>query len=119
MLSLVEGGIGTSIVYNLYKPLAEDDRERIISLVQLYKKLYRILAILIFILSIIMYIFLGSFIKGGTTIPYVGIVYFIFVLKNMVSYLNAHKWSLINADQKGYIIAKCSLVFNIITTITK
>ena len=25
MLSLIEGGIGTSIVYNLYKPLAEDD----------------------------------------------------------------------------------------------
>lgn len=40
MLSLVEGGIGTSIVYNLYKPLAENDEPRIIALVQLYKKLY-------------------------------------------------------------------------------
>ena len=29
MLSLVEGGIGTSIVYNLYKPLAEDDKPRV------------------------------------------------------------------------------------------
>ena len=26
MLSLVEGGIGVSIVYNLYKPLAEDNK---------------------------------------------------------------------------------------------
>ena len=42
MLSLVEGGIGTSIVYNLYKPLAENDEPRIIALVQLYKKLYYI-----------------------------------------------------------------------------
>ena len=39
MLSLVEGGIGTSIIFNLYKPLADDDRPRIIALVQLYKKL--------------------------------------------------------------------------------
>lgn len=119
MLSLVEGGIGTSIVYNLYKPLAEKDIEKTTALVQLYKKLYGILAIIIFILSIIMYMFLGKFIKGGTTVPFVGIVYFIFVLKNVVSYLNAHKWSLINADQKGYVIAKYNLVFNIITTISK
>ena len=34
MLSLVEGGIGTSIIFNLYKPLADDDRPRIIALVQ-------------------------------------------------------------------------------------
>lgn len=119
MLSLVEGGIGLSIVYNLYKPLAENDRPKIIALVQLYKKLYTVLAIVIFILSTVLYMFLESFIKGETTVPFVGIVYFIFVITNVISYLNAHKWSLINADQKGYVIAKYNLVFNIITTISK
>ncbi|SCH19907.1 lipopolysaccharide biosynthesis protein [Romboutsia sp. 1001713B170207_170306_H8] len=119
MLSLVEGGIGTSIVYNLYKPLAENDTNKVIALVQLYKKLYGILAIVIFILSTVMYVALGRFIKGGTTVPFIGVVYFIFVVKNVISYLNAHKWSLINADQKGYIIAKYNLIFNIITTLTK
>lgn len=119
MLSLVEGGIGLSIVYNLYKPLADNDIEKITALVQLYKKLYGILAVVIFILSTILYMFLEKFIKGETTVPFVGVVYFIFVLKNMISYLNAHKWSLINADQKGYIIAKYNLIFNIITTISK
>lgn len=119
MLSLVEGGIGLSIVYNLYKPLAENDKPKIIALVQLYKKLYLILAIAIFVLSSVLYIFLGSFIKGGTTVPFIGVVYFIFVTKNVVSYLNAHKWSLINADQKGYVIAKYNLIFDVITTIIK
>lgn len=119
MLSLVEGGIGTSIVYNLYKPLAENNQEKVIALVQLYKKLYGILAIIITILSFILYFFLGSLIKGGATIPFLGVVYSIFVLKNIVSYLNAHKWSLINADQKEYVIAKYNLGFNIITTIAK
>lgn len=118
MLSLVEGGIGTSIVYNLHKPLAENDVPKITALVQLYKKLYGILAIIVFMLSMIMYPFLGQFIKGAE-IPYIGVVYFIFVFKNMVSYLNAHKWSLINADQKGYIIAKYNLIFNVIITILK
>lgn len=119
MLSLVEGGIGTSIIYNLYKPLADKDIEKITALVQLYKKVYGILAIVIFILSIVMYMFLGTFIKDGTTVPFVGVVYFIFIIKNFVSYLNAHKWSLINADQKGYVIAKYNLIFNVITTIFK
>lgn len=117
MLSLVEGGIGVSIVYNLYKPLAENDIPKITALVQLYRKIYGILAIVIFILSLLMYIFLGVFIKGGTNIPFIGVVYFILVLKNMVSYLNAHKWSLINADQKGYIITKYNLIFKVVSTI--
>lgn len=118
MLSLVEGGIGTSIVYNLYKPLADKDEPRIIALVQLYKKLYGILAIMVFVLSLFIYPFLGSLMKGNT-INNIIIIYYIFVIKNVISYLNAHKWSLINADQKGYILAKYNLLFNIITTISK
>ena len=119
MLSLVEGGIGASIVYNLYKPLADNDVPKIIALVKLYKRIYSILAIAILILSSIMYIFLENFIKGGANIPYIGVVYYIFVVKNVVSYLNAHKWSLINADQKGYVLVKYNLIFSVLTTIAK
>lgn len=119
MLSLVEGGIGASIVYNLYKPLAENDKGKIIALIQLYKKLYGILAIIVFLLSLSLYPFLGSIIKEGESISYIAIVYFIFVLRNIVSYLNAHKWSLINADQKGYVLTRINLVFDIFTTVSK
>lgn len=119
MLSLVEGGIGTSIVYNLYKPLSEKDEEKIISLVQLYKKLYMIIAIGVGILSMCLYPFLGMLIKNEESIPFLGVVYCIFVIKNIISYLNAHKWSLINADQKGYILTNYNLMFTVITTISK
>lgn len=119
MLSLVEGGIGISIVYNLYKPLAEKKEPNIIALVQLYKKIYGILAIIIFVLSLIIYPMIELLIKKDTDIPYIGIVYFIFVLKNMISYFNAHKWSLINADQRGYILSKYNLIFKVTTTIAQ
>ena len=119
MLSLVEGGIGTSIIFNLYKPLADDDRPRIIALVQLYKKLYGILAIVILFLSICLYPFLGLLMRDYTGVPYLTLIYFIFVAKNMISYLNAHRWSLINADQKGYVLARYNLIFNIVTTLSK
>ena len=119
MLSLVEGGIGTSIVYNLYKPLADNDTEKVTALVQLYKKLYGILAVLVAILSLMLYPFLGSLMKDGTSGKYITVVYFIFVIKNIISYLNAHKWSLINADQKGYVLARINLIFNIVTTLCR
>ncbi len=119
MLSLVEGGIGASITYNLYKPLAEKDEQKVIALVQLYKKMYGILVIAIFVLSLSLYPFLGYLMKDNSKIPFIGVIYFIFVIKNMISYLNAHKWSLINADQKGYVLAKYNLIFNILTTFAK
>ena len=119
MMVLIEGGIGISITYNLYKPLAEDDREKITALVQLYKKAYGVLAMIIFLISLGLYPFLGKMMKGGQSISNITIVYFIFVAKNMASYLTAHKWALINADQKGYVLARNNLVFQIISTISK
>ncbi|MCM3650415.1 lipopolysaccharide biosynthesis protein [Metabacillus litoralis] len=119
MMALVEGGIGMSIVYNLYKPLAENDRKKVIALVQLYKKVYGILAIIILLISFSLYPFLGIIMKNGDSISNLSIIYFLFIAKNMVSYLNAHKWSLINADQKGYVLTKMDLIFQIFTTIAK
>lgn len=119
MLSLVEGGIGVSIVYNLYEPLANNDTKKVAGLIKLYKKIYSIIATLVVILSIILYPVLHIFIKSDDIIPNMEIVYFIFVLKTVISYVNAHKWSLINADQKEYVLARYNILFNILTTILK
>ena len=119
MLSLVEGGIGVSITYNLYKPLAKGDKEKTVALVQLYKRIYFILGIAVLFLSLSIYPFLGVLIKDKDSISNISLVYFIFVGKNIVSYLNAHKWSLINADQKGYVLARINLIFTIIINLLK
>ena len=119
IMALVESGIGMSIVYNLYKPLAENNKNKVIALIQLYKKAYGVLAIIILFISIILYPFLGNIIKAEDSISNFSIIYFLFVAKNMISYLNAHKWSLINADQKGYVLARMNLLFQVTTTIAK
>ncbi|WP_066067717.1 lipopolysaccharide biosynthesis protein [Neobacillus soli] len=119
ILGLVESGIGTSIVYHLYKPLAENNRPKIIALIKLYKKAYAVIAIIVFVLSIILYPFLVKLLKDSGSISYITIVYFIFVAKNMTYYLNAHKVALINADQKGYVLIKVNFGFQVITTIAK
>ena len=45
MLSLAELGIGSAIVYALYKPLAVDDKEKVASLVKFYGQCYRVIGI--------------------------------------------------------------------------
>ncbi|OIK09360.1 hypothetical protein BIV60_24055 [Bacillus sp. MUM 116] len=119
IMALVEGGIGISIVYNLYKPLAENNQSKIIALVQLYKKAYGILALIILVISIALFPFMGHLMKNGSAIANLSIIYFLFVAKNMISYLNAHKWSLINADQRGYVLARMNLLFQITTAVAR
>lgn len=119
VMALVESGIGISIVYNLYKPLADGDKTKIIALVQAYKKAYGFLALIIIIISVCLFPFLGVLMKDGGNIENLGLIYFLFVSKNIVSYLNAHKWSLINADQRGYVLAKVNLLFQVITMVAR
>lgn len=116
---LIEGGIGISIVYNLYKPLAEDDRPKIIALIKLYKKAYFVLAIIMLCISYSLYPFLNKLMKTDSDIPGLGIVYFLFVMKSVCSYLYAYKWAIINSDQRGYHLAKNNLIFQVISMISK
>lgn len=114
MLSLVEWGIGSTMLFSFYKPLAEKDKVKIAGLMQMYKKIYRCLAILVLAISMGLYPFLNVFIKEIDTIPHIRIVYGIFVANNLLSYLFTYKFALINADQKAYmlnIINTCAQIF--------
>ena len=114
MLSLVESGVGVSIVYNLYKPLANGNKPEIIALVQLYRKIYRYIAIGIILLSFAMFPFLKYLIHDDSEISYIGIVYFIFVGNSVIGYLMADKLSLINSDQKQYKLAGYNLTYQLL-----
>ena len=58
MLSLTELGIGTAIGYALYKPLAEDDRPKIASLMRFYARCYAVIGIVVAVLGIALLPFL-------------------------------------------------------------
>ncbi|MCI9595222.1 MAG: hypothetical protein HFG51_14045 [Lachnospiraceae bacterium] len=105
LLSLTELGIGAAITYSLYQPLAEEDRKQIVSLMNLYKKAYRIISIVIIILGICFIPFLTRLIKDIPNIPHIYNIYLFFVLNTAVSYLYVYKQSLIIADQKQYIVS--------------
>lgn len=119
ILGLIESGIGISIVYSLYKPLAMNYKEEIIALVQLYKKAYRVISLVVFFLSIIIFPIVLWTIDTDIPTFYIFIIYSIFVFKNIVTYLFAYKFCIINADQKGYILSRNNLIFNVLMMILR
>ena len=63
MLSFTELGIGTAIIFNMYKPIAEEDKEKIKSLMNLYKNCYIVIGIIVFILGLCVIPFMRIIIK--------------------------------------------------------
>ena len=59
ILSFAELGIGSAIIYNMYKPVAKSDTEKIKSLMKLYKKAYNLIGIIIFALGLCLIPFMG------------------------------------------------------------
>ena len=119
MLSLAELGIGSAIVYSLYKPLAEKNNEKIKSLMLLYRKAYTIIGIAISILGILLTPFLGFFIKELPTIDNLRLIYILFVLNSAFSYFYSYKRSLIIADQKRHITTLYRYTFYFILNSTQ
>ena len=64
VLSLAELGFGEAMVFSMYKPIAEDNKEEICALLALYKKIYTIIGIVVFAVGLLLLPFLKVLIKG-------------------------------------------------------
>ena len=81
ILSLAELGIGTALNYSLYAPVAEKDTEKIKSYMQLYKKAYYSIAVVVAVIGICISPFLRYIIKnpGTYSVKELTIYYYIFL----------------------------------------
>ena len=119
MLSLEELGVGTAINFSLYKPLAEKDDEKIVTLMAFYKKAYQIIGIIVFILGLVLMMFLDFFIKDPGDIEHIKLIFLIYLINTSYSYFMNYKVTLLTADQKGYLLTKVNILFNFITVIAQ
>jgi O-antigen/teichoic acid export membrane protein len=103
MLSLVELGVGPAMTFSLYKPLAENNTEKVKSLMKLYQKVYCIIGVAVLILGIGFTPFYKFLIDEVPNIPNLNLIYILFVVNTSVSYFYSYKRSLIICDQKRYI----------------
>lgn len=114
VLNIAELGLGTAVGYSLYKPLAEKDTKTINEILKLYKYLYRIIAIFILIVGLILTVFLPYMINTTINMTQIKIAYILYLLATVTSYLFTFLNVLPSADQKNYIVTKIQGIFKII-----
>ena len=117
MLTLADLGFGTAMSYSMYKPLADKDYNKLAGLVTFYKKLYRIIAIIITVIGMSLVPFLKYLVNTETEIPNLTLYYILSLANTVASYLVVYKTNVLHADQKGYILGKYTAVFNILRSI--
>lgn len=102
-LSLTELGIGGAMVYSMYKPIAENDNGTICALLNLYKKLYRIIGAVVLTLGLAIMPFLDRLINDEVPAEInLYLLYFIYLLNSVLSYwLFAYKNALLQAHQRN------------------
>ena len=118
IFSLAESGIGLAIGYSLYEPLAENNIEKIKSLMKFYKRTYQFLAVLTAGIGLLFYPFLPIFLKGNTA-PDVTAIYFLFLFSSVSSYLWSYKVTLNSSDQNNYLYTIANTITQIAVLITK
>ncbi len=119
MLSLAELGIGTSIVYSLYAPLANKNKQKIVSLMHLYKKIYSYIGLAVAILGILLIPFLPHIIGDASEIPNILFIYLLFLANSVSSYFFTYNRSLLIADQKVYLTVINDFAFTVISIIAQ
>ncbi|MEF9985343.1 MAG: polysaccharide transporter [Bacilli bacterium] len=117
MLSIAELGLSSAIIYKLYKPIAEKDNEQIKSLMHFYKTSYRVIAIVVFIIGLLIVPFINDLIGPNSIKDNIIIIYLIFLTDAVCSYLLTYKRSILIADQKNYYINLIHIVYLIILNV--
>lgn len=104
MLGIVELGIGSAIIYHLYKPIADNNITKIRGLMNFYKKCYNIIAITILIIGLLITPFLRFFIQPISIDINIKLIYILFIIEIVFSYILSYKRTIINANQKNYLV---------------
>lgn len=104
MLSLAELGIGTAIIYHLYRPVRENDINKVKSLMRFYKKCYMAIFLIVLFLGIVILPFLPFFIGDNQLNINFNGVYLLMLGETLASYVFTYKRSLLYAHQKNYYV---------------
>ena len=114
-LNLAELGVGSAMVFSMYKPIAEDDTDTVCALLRLYRTLYRIIGLAVAAVGLLLMPFLQNLIEGDIPAGMNLYVLFLMNLGNtvMTYWLFAYKSSLLQAHQRRDVISKVSLAVRI------
>ena len=117
ILSLAELGVGSAIVFSMYKPMAEKDEQKLVQLIQFYGKVFRLVGCTIIIAGTVLTPFLGIFIKDTPEISNISLIYVLYVINTGISYFFSYKASVLTVGQEEFIVTLNRFIFHSIQII--
>ncbi len=113
VLNMAELGFSSAIIYNMYKPIADQDTDAVCRLLNYYRHIYTLVGSVMLTAGLVIAPFVPNLVKGSW--PQDINIYYIYVLylvDSSISYfLYAYKESILRATQR-LDIAKCIHVFS-------
>ncbi|MDD6036537.1 MAG: hypothetical protein PUC30_10165 [Lachnospiraceae bacterium] len=117
MLSAMELGIGTAVLFSLYQPIRQQNKEMICAYITLLKKVYRVVAVAIIVLGVVMLPFLPYIVKDIPDIrENIYLIFLLFVLKTAFSYLFQYRGILFEAYQQKRVLSLLSCIVTVTVT---
>jgi len=117
LLSLAELGFGAAVMYALYRPMLTNDTCMVAQIIKYFKKIYYIIASVVMVMGLLIIPLLPYIIKDMPNLtPNVYIMYIFYLTGTVLSYFNAYKTTLLQSDQKEYIV---KIVVTIVSIGTK
>ena len=121
VINLAELGFGSAVVYHMYKPVAENDTETVNALLNFYKKIYRIIGLVVLAVGLSLIPFLPRLITGAVPENInITIIYMLFLCDAVYSYfMFAYMGSLLTVYQREDIRSKINTVITILMYVSK
>ncbi|GFI65773.1 hypothetical protein IMSAG185_01376 [Lachnospiraceae bacterium] len=110
MLSLMEMGVGTAIGFSLYRPLQEGDENAIRGIMNIFRKVYTCVAILVLAIGLLITPVMFFLVDQSLPNHYVFRIYLLFLLDTASSYLISYRRVIIQSDKKAFVINNVDLI---------
>lgn len=115
MLTVADLGVGTAITFCMYKPIVENESDRVSALYHLYRRFYLVIGLVILFVGLLLTPFLRYFAKDYMQLDVnLRLTFLLMLFSVVVSYFFGAKTALINAYKNNYItnaIHSCGLLF--------
>ena len=117
-VAIVDGGLGSAVLYALYKPNSKNDNKKINQILAGSYKIFSLLGALIFAIAAVVAFFVPFLIKDYSfNYFYIVLCFVLFSLSNVVGYFFVPFSILFEVKEKKYIVSLCTQIGQIIQSL--
>ena len=113
VISIADLGLGSAVIYSLYKPIAENDEKTIAAYISFFNKVYSIIGCVIITVGILTIPVLKHLVNLDAPVNNIEIIYILTILSTALTYFFSSRRIIYEADQNSYKITTVDFAFNV------